>query len=101
MPFLQLSLEFALRDPDGFEAACFEAGALSVTLTDAADSPIFEPALGTTPLLPAVHISALLDADADRQSIVAMLAGVLGQPPPDHQFEEIADRAWEREWLVD
>lgn len=101
MPFLQLSLEFALRDPDVFEAACFDAGALSVTLTDAADSPIFEPALGMTPLWPTVHISALFDAHADRQRIVAMLVDVLGRPPPDHQFEEIADRAWEREWLVD
>lgn len=101
MPFLQLSLEFALRNPDEFEAACFDAGALSVTLTDAADSPIFEPVLGTTPLWPIVHISALFDEHADRERIGEMLGGVLGQPTPPHRFEEIADRAWEREWLVD
>ncbi|MEJ0098973.1 MAG: hypothetical protein WDO12_04220 [Pseudomonadota bacterium] len=31
-------------DPESAEAACFEAGALSVTLTDAVDDAILEPA---------------------------------------------------------
>ena len=101
MPFLQLSLESSALDPEALEAACFNAGALSVTLTDAADTPIFEPALDTTPLWPQVRLSALFDGAADRATIVAALARSLGQAAPEHRFEEIADRAWEREWLKD
>ena len=35
------------------------------------------------------------------REIVAMLAQALGAFAPDHAFDEIADSAWEREWLVD
>ncbi len=101
MPFLQLDMPCAALDPEAVEAACFEAGALSVTLTDAADTPIFEPELNTTPLWPQVRISALFAAEADRGAIVATLASALGCAPPEPAFTEIADRAWEREWLAD
>lgn len=87
--------------PEAVEAACFAAGALSVTLTDAADTPIFEPELNTTPLWPQVRISALFDANADRAAILHMLESELGAPAPPGTFTEIADRAWEREWLAD
>lgn len=101
MPFLQLELESGAFDPEALEASCFEAGALSVTLTDAADEPIFEPELGTTPLWPRVRISALFEAHADRAQILHSLTKFLGRKPPAHTFTEIADRAWEREWLAD
>lgn len=98
MPFLQLTFESSsLKNPEALEAACFAAGALSVTLTDAADTPILEPALHTTPLWPRVRVAVLFAADASRAEIVA----ALGDVPPEHAFTEIADRAWEREWLAD
>ena len=65
MPFLQLNFD-SPPDPEALESACFAAGALSVTLTDAADAPIFEPPLNTTPLWPQVRLGALFDAHADR-----------------------------------
>lgn len=102
MPFLQLSFETGSVDPDLLESACFEAGALSVTLTDAADTPILEPDLGTTPLWPNVKAAVLFDAGANRDAIVRALRQALGAGSLDgHAFAEIADRVWEREWLAD
>jgi len=101
MPFLQLSLAVGAADPEPFEEALLAAGALSITLEDAADNPVLEPAPGTTPLWPSVQIKALFDAAADQNVIVALLKAELAQPLPALSFESIADRAWEREWLKD
>jgi len=52
MPFHQLVIELGAADPGPVEHACFTLGALSVSLADAADHPLFEPAPGETPLWP-------------------------------------------------
>src|SRR5688572_31879960 len=97
MPFLQLEFESSAFDPEEFEAACFAAGALSVTLTDAANEPILEPEPYTTPLWSKVRVRVLFAEQASRSEILTALPSI----PPEHIFTEIADRAWEREWLVD
>lgn len=97
MPFLQLTFESDPNEAETLEAACFAAGALSVTLTDAADTPIFEPAPDATPLWPRLRVNVLFAAEAQRGEVLAAIGKVL----PEHTFTEIADRAWEREWLVD
>src|SRR5262245_9677828 len=101
MPFLKLELDAGAADPEPFESALFEAGALSVTLADAADDPVLEPAPGTTPLWPTVRIEALFDADADPQTTIAQLETMLATPLPRWRFSLLEDRAWEREWLKD
>ncbi len=101
MPFLQLSFECESFDPEELESACFEAGALAVTLSDAADSPILEPYPGETPLWPAVHATLLFDAEASREQILISLEAALGRSLPHASFSELADRVWEREWLTD
>jgi ribosomal protein L11 methyltransferase len=101
MPFLQLTLAIGSADPESYEDALFGAGALSVTLEDAADNPVLEPAPGTTPLWPHVRVKALFDAAADRDVIRLLLEEQLSPPLPPLEFESIADRAWEREWLKD
>lgn len=111
MPFLQLTLTIGAADPAPIEAALLAAGALSITLQDAADNPVLEPAPGTTPLWPEVRIAALFDATADPAVITALLqlalqpsaAGATGHIPALEalEFEAIGDRPWEREWLKD
>lgn len=101
MPFLQLTFDVAARDSEAAEAACFEAGALSVTLLDAAEAPILEPAPGATPLWPTVRLAALFAGDADRAAIDSELATQLGDSMSHPSWKAIADRAWEREWLKD
>src|SRR5512137_2573599 len=99
MTFLQLHLLLDGLDPEAAEQACFDAGALSVTLADAADTPILEPAPGATPLWPSVALSALYDPAVDRDALTARLRDALGAPGLAPRFEELADRPWEREWL--
>lgn len=101
MPFLQLTLTIGSADPAPFEDALLAAGATSITLEDAEDTPVLEPAPGTTPLWPSVRVKALFDEDASRADIANVLQTELPQPLPELNFDLIEDRAWEREWLKD
>ena len=101
MPFLQLTLELGKTDPEQVEAALFAIGALSVTLEDAADDPILEPAPGALPLWPTVNVKALFDGTTPQQQVIDALTEQLDSPVPAHRFELLADRHWEREWLKD
>lgn len=101
MPFLQLTLAIGPADPEVFEDVLLAAGASSITLEDAQDNPVLEPAPGTTPLWPLVKLKALFDAAVPRESILEAMRAELGQELPPAQFEIIEDRAWEREWLKD
>jgi ribosomal protein L11 methyltransferase len=105
MPFLQFTLDIGARDPAPYEDALFAAGASSVTLLDAADNPVLEPAPGATPLWPTVIVRALFamgsDADHVRQALLALPEIDTTLVRQQAHFERVADRAWEREWLKD
>jgi ribosomal protein L11 methyltransferase len=73
---------------------------VSVTLEDAADDPVLEPAPGETPLWPTVVVKAVFDSGADADVITACLAQALPDCPAP-QFERLPDKPWEREWLKD
>lgn len=99
-PFLQLTLDIGSRDPAPFEDALFELGAVSVTLEDAADDPVLEPAPGETPLWPTVVVKAVFAPGADADVLAACLAQAVPDAPAP-RFETLPDKAWEREWLKD
>jgi ribosomal protein L11 methyltransferase len=101
MPFLQLTLSLGAADPEPFEDVLLEVGASSITLEDAEDNPVLEPAPGTTPLWPRVKLKALFEPDMSREAILGALRTALGQEIPQAQFAVIEDRVWEREWLKD
>lgn len=101
MPFLQLIIEIGKDNPEPLEEALFAVGALSVTLEDAADDPILEPAPGALPLWPTVTVKALFDVSSAQKSIIPALQKALGKALPKHRIEMLADRHWEREWLKD
>lgn len=100
MPFLQVTVEVGAADPGPCEDALFDLGAVSVTLEDAADDPVLEPAPGETPLWPTVRVKALFAACTDRREIERQLAPLLRDAPAP-SFENVQDKAWEREWLKD
>ena len=97
---LQLTMDIGSLDPGPYEDALFELGAVAVTLGDAADDPVLEPAPGETPLWPTVVVKAIFAATTDPRAIAAALAVALPGAPPAH-FEVLPDKAWEREWLRD
>jgi ribosomal protein L11 methyltransferase len=99
--FLSLSVELRGLDPESAEAACFAAGAVSVTLTDAVDDAILEPAPGEVRLWPQTVMNALFPAEAAGPEAIIALAGALDLPPTRIRAQHVADRAWEREWLKD
>jgi ribosomal protein L11 methyltransferase len=105
MPFLQFSLDIGARKPEPYEEALFELGALSVTLLDAADDPVLEPAPGAMPLWPTIIVRAVFAADTDANLVRTALSSAPGLDSllvsEQAQFEPVADRAWEREWLKD
>jgi ribosomal protein L11 methyltransferase len=101
MPFLKIEIDVGARNPEPFEDALFAAGATSVTLADAADDPVLEPAPGMTPLWPTVRIEALFEGDTDPVAVLASLHASLDEPLPGHRFSLLGDRTWEREWLKD
>lgn len=53
------------------------AGAASIALEDAAETPLFEPLPGETPLWPSVSIKALFDAGIDLDGLRGMLRAKL------------------------
>jgi ribosomal protein L11 methyltransferase len=101
MPFLQLTIDLGKTKPEPVEEMLFAVGALSVTLEDAADDPILEPAPGALPLWPTVKIKALFDANTNPQAVIDGLQAGLQAALPTLRFEQLEDRPWEREWLKD
>ncbi len=98
MNWLQARVILAPEQAPAAEALFEALGALSVTLEDAADQPMFEPAPGTTPLWRRTRVTGLFDAQRDP----AELRGALHQLLPGHEvvLEPLADQPWERAWLA-
>lgn len=101
MSWRQFQIDLGSHDPEQLETLLFEAGALSVTLSDAADNPVLEPAPGETPLWPDTRLTALFPPDADEEAIRHRLQRALGGRLPECGMTELEDRAWEREWMKD
>lgn len=83
------------------EDALFAAGALSVTLTDAVDDAILEPAPGELRLWPQTVLEAMFSAENAGPGAIVSLADALQIPAARIRARHVADRAWEREWLKD
>lgn len=97
-------LQFPLKDLDAerVEAALEELGALAVTLEDAADDALLEPAPGEQPLWPDSRVRALFDADRDLGAITAALRAWFGETAlPDPAVTPVADQQWETAWRRD
>src|SRR5262245_26529185 len=74
-----------------------DAGAVAVTLCDAADVPVVEPAPGATPLWPLVAVDALFPLETDCNALRERLRGLeTGNNPLEVRFVEDAD--WSQTW---
>ena len=99
--FLQISFDLGALSADGAERACLECGASAITLADARDEPVLEPAPGELRLWSATRLQALFAPEAPQAATVEALSAALGLPPAQFEVRRLADRAWEREWLRD
>ena len=94
MGWLQIFVEVGGGQVDEVSEAFTTLGALSVTVLDAGDEPLLEPAPGETPLWSNTRVIALFDATQDAAELKQQLQTVLGTPVPDLLVEPLADRDW-------
>ena len=100
MAWLELSLIIAAGQQANVESALEDLGALAVTLLDAEDHPIFEPAPGETPLWPQIAMSALFEAGSDRVGLVHVLTELVPDLAPERiGFRIVEDQDWTRVWM--
>ena len=107
MPFLELTLHCTQSTHPRIESALDELGALSVTFMDAdAATPderaILEPGVGAMPLWQELTLTALFDADANRDALLHALEALA--PDVDLAsaiFNDVADQDWVRAWMDD
>lgn len=106
MPWLQLNAHVAPEQAEQLEELLLDEGATAISLQDAEDDPVFEPERGTTPLWRDTVLTGLYD---DLEGVGAMLERIQaawaehfpGEPCPEIEYELLADRDWEREWMDD
>jgi ribosomal protein L11 methyltransferase len=98
MPWLQFSLDVPGNQAEAVSAILDEAGALSVTILDAADEPLLEPLPGETPLWNRTRIVALFEPGADPQPLQQTLRDKLEAPDLQLQVEQLDDRDWSTTW---
>lgn len=101
MPQLSLSFELGGLDLQRAEDACFDCGALAVTLSDCRDDAVLEPLPGEVRIWPATRVQALFAPESAGPELVNRLAGALQLPAASIVATAVADKAWEREWLRD
>jgi len=100
MPWLQLELEATPDSAEQLSELLHAAGAAAVTLQDAADQPLYEPPLGTTPLWKTTRVIGLFESDTDIPAVLTALQQQLtpGPLPPWH-LNPLEDRDWVRAWM--
>lgn len=101
MPWLKLKLQVAETQAQPLTEALEEWGAISVTLEDAADQPMFETHWDKTPLWSQVNVTGLFPERTDTGDILARVNTLLGlaQTPP-HEIETLGDEDWARSWMT-
>lgn len=75
-------------------------GALSISLDDAGDEPLFEPPVGETPLWHQVKVTALFDEQVPVESIGSELERVFGGKVQALEIQTLEDQVWERAWMA-
>ncbi len=100
MPWLQLSIQCSREELENTENIFLESGALSLTLGDAKDEPIYEPLPGETPVWPNTTLTGLFEQTRS----IEVLYDELVEKLPAHQISSIRkhlleDQVWERAFL--
>ncbi|MCB1751459.1 MAG: 50S ribosomal protein L11 methyltransferase [Gammaproteobacteria bacterium] len=100
MPWIQLHLTVEKQQAPQMELLLEKMGALSVTLGDAADEALLEPAPGESPLWQRTRISGLFTQESDPERLRRELVHTLGEEIGQNlECEALEDRQWERVWL--
>jgi len=99
MHWIQILFEVEKSIAIQLEEALVAQDALAVTLSDAADQPLFEPELGATPLWEAIRVMGLFDATTPTETITQSLRTHFGSSLPQYKVEILEDKDWIKEWM--
>ncbi|MEZ5543236.1 MAG: 50S ribosomal protein L11 methyltransferase [Pseudomonadota bacterium] len=98
MNWLLFSIDVPRELAEAVTAALESAGALSVSLQDAAHELLVEPLPGAQPIWRNPRVVALFSAAADAAAVEAALRAVLGEPLPPLAVSVLEDRDWSNTW---
>jgi len=100
MSWIELHLHVPSEEAEAAEDALEAVGALSVTLLDAYDDPVLEPAPGTRPLWPHVIAVGLFAQEVDPLELLVALEGKVSEAAfSSSRFAKLDDRDWTRAWM--
>ena len=96
MTWRQLSLSCRAAELEQVEDLLMELGALSISLSDAADEPIYEPLPGDSPVWSESIVTATFGEDCDHESLAQQLASGL----PRHLADRVTSGGFDDEdWV--
>jgi ribosomal protein L11 methyltransferase len=97
MSYIQITIHTAHEDAERIAEGLEFLGALSITMTDAQDTPVFQLDPGETPLWPELKITALFDDTVSPRDVIANLKKHLNiTTPVNYRIEKLADQDWVR-----
>jgi ribosomal protein L11 methyltransferase len=100
--WLEVKIRSEREGAEALEALLEDQGAVSVTLIDAENEPLFEPRPGETPLWNHVVITGLFPQGTDQDELHIRLAAAWAQGPlPPLHFTVLPEQDWVRAWLDD
>ncbi len=99
MPWLQLKLDSRPEHAEAVAELLSDAGAAAVTLQDAENQPLYEPAPGSTPLWKYTGITGLFPADTDMEALKTQLQQQSGNLFSGWQTQPLEDKEWSRVWM--
>jgi len=101
MPWLKLKLCTDELHVQALSDALEEWGAISVTLEDAADQPLFETHWNKNPLWSQVNVTGLFPEHTNTDDILARVRERLGlAESPAHEFDLLGDEDWAHSWMA-
>lgn len=97
MAWQQLHLQCEKSQAELAETLMLENNALSISLDDAGDQPLFEPLPGESPLWDAVIVTGLFDTAQNLEELSQDLANHVTATRV--WVSHVDDKDWEREWM--
>ena len=99
MPWLQISIHTTQNHAEQAEDILLQYGACSVTLKDAADEPILEPAPGETPIWKNIIATGLFDETEEQEQLISRITAKLTNDEHSISSEILEDQNWTRSWM--
>lgn len=98
MSWVQVSIEVGGNQAAIATEVFTAAGALSVTVVDAGDEPLLEPAPGTTPLWADTRVTALFDPEVDPLQVESAIHAAFPAARLQLSVQRLEDRDWSSTW---